>query len=252
MEEAAALRQVERMLREGADLIDIGAYSSRPGADDIPEELETERIVRAVRAAKNSFPEARISVDSFRSGVARAAVSEGAALINDISGGQADRQMLTAASELRVSYIGMHMRGNPRTMSSLTEYEDLTKELIYYFSKLKSEAAEAGITDLVIDPGFGFAKTREQNLSLLSKLDLLHALELPLLVGLSRKSFIYKTLETEAEQALNGTTVAHTMALLKGAHILRVHDVREAVECVRVLEALGEVRTGAAERSGSN
>ncbi len=237
-----ALNQAGRMLEEGASIIDVGGYSSRPGAEHISEEEELKRVIPAIRAIKSGFSDARISIDTFRSEVARAAVQEGAALINDISGGQADNLMLSTAARLGVPYIGMHMRGTPKTMTRLTEYEQVTRDLAHYFSDMKARAIAEGITDLIIDPGFGFAKTQEQNFQLLQELDHLSWLELPVLVGVSRKSFIYRTLERTAEEALNGTTVVHTLALLKGAHILRVHDVSEAQDCIRLLEACGAWR----------
>lgn len=237
-----ALNQAGRLLEEGASIIDVGGYSSRPGAEHISEEEELKRVIPAIRAIKSGFSDARISIDTFRSEVARAAVQEGAALINDISGGQADNLMLSTAARLGVPYIGMHMRGTPKTMTRLTEYEQVTRDLAHYFSDMKARAIAEGITDLIIDPGFGFAKTQEQNFQLLQELDHLAWLELPVLVGVSRKSFIYRTLERTAEEALNGTTVVHTLALLKGAHILRVHDVREAQDCIRLLEACGARR----------
>ncbi len=235
-----AVKQAGRMLEEGATIIDVGGYSSRPGADHISEEEELKRVIPAIKAIKSSYSEARISIDTFRSEVARAAVQEGAALINDISSGQADSQMLTVAAHLGVPYIGMHMRGTPKTMTGLTEYEHVTRDLVHYFSDLKARAILEGITDLIIDPGFGFAKTPEQNFQLLRELDHFAWLDLPVLVGVSRKSFIYKTLGRTAEEALNGTTVIHTLALLKGAHILRVHDVREAQDCIRLLNVYND------------
>lgn len=235
-----ALNQAARMLQEGADFIDVGGYSTRPGALDIPEEEELRRVLPVITSLRKEFPEVRISIDTFRSGVARAAVGAGASIINDISGGQADPAMLETAADLSVPYIGMHTRGTPETMNRLNQYEDLVRDLIQYFSRLQLEAATAGINDLVIDPGFGFAKGPAQNFELLSHLERFAALELPILVGLSRKSFIYKTLETDPEHALNGTTAMHSIALLKGAHILRVHDVREAVECIRLMESMSK------------
>ena len=214
----------------------MGGYSSRPGASDVPSEEEIRRVIPAIRAVTRELPEAIISVDTFRSEVAQAAVEEGAAMINDISGGELDEKMLETAGTLAVPYICMHMRGTPATMSSMTDYQDITRDLISYFSDKIDRANKAGINDIILDPGFGFAKTRQQNFELLDELTHLKVLQKPLLVGLSRKSMVYKTLNTDASNALNGTTVLHTAALLKGADILRVHDVKEAVECVRLIE----------------
>jgi len=232
------LRQAEEMLTQGATFLDMGGYSSRPGASDVQSGEEIRRVIPAIRAVAGEFPEAVISVDTFRSEVAQAAVEEGAALINDISGGEMDEKMLETAGNLSVPYICMHMRGTPATMSSMTDYQDITHDLISYFSDKIGQANKAGINDLILDPGFGFAKTRGQNFKLLDELTHLKVLEKPVLVGVSRKSMVYKTLDTDPESALNGTTVLHTVALLKGADILRVHDVKEAVECVRLVEHL--------------
>ena len=227
-----------KMLEEGATFIDVGAYSSRPGADDISEEEELNRMLPVVESLVKNFPEILISVDSFRSKVARAAVEAGAALINDISAGNLDPEMMKTVGELQVPYIMMHMRGNPKTMKDMNEYNDLTEDVLFYFSEKISEARDCGINDLVIDPGFGFSKNIPQNFELLSSLELFRNLDLPILSGLSRKSLIYKTFKTGPEEALNGTTVLNTISLMKGADILRVHDVKEAVECVKLVEQL--------------
>ena len=232
------LKQAEKMLEEGALFLDIGGYSSRPGADDVSEEEEIKRVVPAIEALVKHFPQAVISIDSFRSAVARRALEAGAHLINDISGGQRDPAIWEVAREQQVPYIAMHMRGTPQTMQQQTEYGDLMKELLLYFSQLKSKAASLGLNDLIIDPGFGFAKNREQNFKLLAQLELLHSLGLPVLIGLSRKSMIYKTLETTPEKALNGSTALHAIALYKGAQIIRTHDVAEARECVRLVKEM--------------
>lgn len=228
------LLHAEKMLKEGADFIDVGAYSSRPGAVDISEEEELSRLVPVVQLLLKEFPEALLSIDTFRSEIARQAVENGAAIINDISGGSLDPEMLKTVAELQVPYILMHMRGNPKNMKDLNQYDDLAKDLLFYFSEKISEARDLGINDLIIDPGFGFSKNIAQNFELMSKLELFKNLNLPLLSGISRKSLIYKTFHTTPNEALNGTTVLNTISLLKGAHILRVHDVKEAVECVKL------------------
>ena len=232
------LSRTEAMLEEGATFIDIGAYSSRPGATDISEEEELSRLLPVVEELVEKFPDIILSIDTFRSGVAKKAVEAGAAIINDISAGNLDQQMMKTVAELQVPYIMMHMRGNPKTMKDLNDYEDLTQDILFYFSEKISLARDLGINDLIVDPGFGFSKNIAQNFELLNKLELFQNLDLPLLAGLSRKSLIYKTFSTTPDEALNGTTVLNTVSLLKGANILRVHDVREAVECVKLLERL--------------
>jgi dihydropteroate synthase len=232
------LRQAEGMLNEGAAFLDIGGYSSRPGADDVSETEELQRVLPAVEAIIKEFPEAIISVDSFRSKVAKSAIEAGAAIVNDISGGTKDIEMLSAVSKLKVPFIAMHMRGTPQTMSQLTEYTNITRDVLAYFSERLAAARAAGIDDIIADPGFGFAKTRAQSFELLNNLELFKHLEVAYLIGVSRKSMIYKTIETTADNALNGTTALHAIALLKGASILRVHDVQEAVECVSLLQAM--------------
>jgi dihydropteroate synthase len=234
------LKQVERMLNEGATFVDIGGYSSRPGADNVSETEELQRVLPAIEAVIKEFPETLISVDSFRSKVAKSAVETGAAIVNDISGGTRDPEMLSTVSKLKVPFIAMHMRGTPQTMTQLTDYKNVTRDVLKYFSKRLAMARAAGINDIIADPGFGFAKTREQSFELLNNLELFKHLDVPYLIGVSRKSLIYKTLETTAENALNGTTALHAIALLKGASILRVHDVREAVECVKLMQLLSE------------
>lgn len=232
------LNQAEKMLDDGATFLDIGGYSSRPGADEIPEKEESQRILRAMEIILNKFPETLISVDTFRSKVAKEAIENGAAIINDISGGTLDHEMYRTVSQLKVPYILMHMRGNPKNMTSLTDYKNVTTEVLEDLSKKICLARASGISDIVVDPGFGFAKTREQSFQLLNNLEMFKNLEVPLLVGVSRKSFIYKTLGTSPTEALNGTTSINTIALLKGASILRVHDVKEAMECVKLYENL--------------
>ncbi len=232
------LRQTEKMLREGAAFIDVGAYSSRPGADHVSEEVELSRILPIVELLLKEFPEALLSIDTFRSNVARKCVAAGAAMINDISGGSLDPKMIATIGSLKVPYIMMLMRGTPQTMSGLTDYENLLKSILFYFSEKIAQAREAGIVDLVLDPGFGFAKTLEQNYQLLKNLNLLQQLDYPLLVGVSRKSMIYKLLDQSPAEALNGTTALNMYSLTRGANILRVHDVKEAVECVQLYQQL--------------
>lgn len=232
------LKQAERMLKDGATFLDIGGYSSRPGASDVTETEELRRILPAIQAVIKEFPESNISIDTFRSEVAKAAIEAGAALVNDISGGTRDVDMLSAVATLQVPFIAMHMRGTSKTMIKLTDYKNVTQAVLKYFSERLAAARAAGINDIVVDPGFGFAKTRAQSFELLENLELFSHLEVPYLIGVSRKSMIYKTLETTAQNALNGTTALHAIALFKGASILRVHDVKEAVECVRLLQSV--------------
>jgi dihydropteroate synthase len=224
--------QVEKMLNDGATFIDIGAYSSKPNADFVSEAEELQRIVPIVNLILKHFPETLISIDTFRSEVAKVCIENGAAIINDISAGNLDDKMLEIIAKYNVPYIMMHMRGTPQTMQSMTNYENIVKEMLFYFSEKVAKSRSLGINDLIVDPGFGFAKTIEQNYEVLQKLDLFSLLELPILVGFSRKSMIYKALNSNAENALNGTTVLNSIALTKGAKILRVHDVKEAMECV--------------------
>ncbi len=236
--EAELLKQVEKMLGEGASFIDLGAYSSRPGAKAISEEEELRRILPAVQSLIRSFPEILLSVDTFRASVASECLDSGAALINDISAGQADEAMIPLVAKRRIPYIIMHMKGTPQNMQKQTDYEDLTGELLYYFSERVALARSEGIQDLIIDPGFGFAKDRDQNYELLKDLHVFRTLGLPILVGLSRKSMIYNTLDIKAEEALNGTTALHMFALTQGANILRAHDVKEAMECIQLFEKI--------------
>ena len=232
--EKRILQQVERMLTEGATFIDVGAYSSRPGAKHISEEDELSRLMPALASILTRFPEILISVDTFRSGIAQKAVQAGAAMINDISAGQLDEQMLDVVAELQVPYCMMHMPGTPQNMQNSTNYSDVLQEIMHFFTKRIQLARTKGINDLILDVGFGFGKTLEQNYMLLKNLDLFQSLDLPLLIGLSRKSMLYKLLELAPEDALNATSVANTLALTKGANILRVHDVKEAVQCIKI------------------
>jgi len=233
----AAIDQVRTMLDDGATFIDVGAYSSRPGAVDISVEEEELRLIPVIEQLVTLFPEIIISVDTFRASVARKAIAAGAAIINDISAGQLDPEMMSTVGELGVPYIMMHMRGTPQTMKELAVYENITKEVLHYFSERVAVARSHKINDLIVDPGFGFAKTANHSFELLNKLAIFKQLDLPILAGVSRKSMIYKTLETSPDKALNGTTVLNTIAINKGAHILRVHDVKEAMEVVTLCEA---------------
>ena len=233
--EEEIISQVGKMLAEGATFIDIGAYSSKPSAEFVTEQEEIERIVPAIELILKHFPEALLSIDTFRAEVAKASIESGAAIINDIAAGELDDKMFDVIADYNVPYIMMHMRGNPQTMQSLTEYDDIVKEMLFYFSEKVKLARSLGINDLILDPGFGFAKTTDQNYEVLQKMELFNLLDLPVLAGVSRKSMIYKTLNNTAQEALNGTTVLNTIALTKGAKILRVHDVKEAVECVTLL-----------------
>lgn len=230
------LSQVGKMLEEGATFIDIGAYSSKPNAEFVSEEEERSRILPVVQSILKQFPDALLSIDTFRSGIASVCIENGAAIINDISAGNLDEKMMDVVAKHNVPYIMMHMRGTPQTMQSLTNYENIVKEIVFYFSEKVSKARSLGINDLIIDPGFGFAKTLEQNYEVLRNLELFQMLDLPILAGISRKSMVYKPLGVTANEALNGTTVLNTIALTKGANILRVHDVKEAVECVKLFE----------------
>lgn len=232
------LTSVEGMLNEGATFIDAGAYSSRPNADDVSQDEEISRILPVVQLILKYFPDTLISIDTFRSEVAKQCINAGAALINDISAGKLDDYMLQTVANLKVPYIMMHMRGTPKTMQQQTNYNNIIKDITYYFSERLAAAKALGIIDVIIDPGFGFAKTTEQNFEILNALELFKIIDKPLLAGVSRKSMIYKTLNSTASEALNGTSVLNTIALQKGAKILRVHDVKEAVECVKLIKAL--------------
>ncbi|BDU25854.1 dihydropteroate synthase [Flavobacterium sp. GSB-24] len=232
------ISQIDKMISEGAAFIDIGAYSSKPSAEFVSEQEEIDRIVPAIELILKHFPKALLSIDTFRAEVAKASIESGAAIINDIAAGELDDKMFDVIAKYNVPYIMMHMRGNPQTMQSLTRYDDIIKEMLFYFSEKVKKARALGINDLILDPGFGFAKTTDQNYEVMQKMELFNVLELPILVGISRKSMIYKTLNNTAQEALNGTTFLNTIALTKGAKILRVHDVKEAVECVALFEKM--------------
>ncbi|SNZ01813.1 dihydropteroate synthase [Flagellimonas pacifica] len=237
-DESIILRQVEQMLADGATFIDMGAYSSRPGAEHVSEDQELQRMLPILELILDNFPETLISIDTFRSKVASESLQRGAALINDISAGNLDSNMFATIAQYQVPYIMMHLKGTPQSMQKKAVYDDLIKDLRYYFSEKMSETTAHKINDVIIDPGFGFAKTTEQNYTLLNHLDLFRTFKVPLLIGLSRKSMIYKVLKSSPKEALNGSTALHTITLLKGANILRVHDVKEAKECVMLVEAL--------------
>ena len=236
--EKEILTQAEKMLTEGADILDLGAYSSRPGATDISVEEEKQRLIPAVKLIVKHFPEAVISVDTFRASIAKKAIESGAHIINDISGGNLDQEMFKTVGKLGVPYILMHMKGTPQTMKDLTDYVDLCSEIKLYFSEKIAQLKQAGVKDIVLDLGFGFAKNIPQNFELLKQLADFRTLGFPILAGLSRKSMIYKTLDIDANEALNGTTVLNTIALLNGASILRVHDVKEAREAILLINKI--------------
>ena len=237
------LAKVQQFIDEGASIIDLGGYSTRPGAADISVEEEISRVIPVVQFIREHFRAIPLSVDTFRSQVARAALEQGASMVNDVSGATADDLMLDLIAEYQVPYVGMHMRGTPQTMNTLTDYQDIVFEIRYFFSTLAEEAAKRNINDLIIDPGLGFAKTIAQNFHLLYHLDAFKLLELPVLIGLSRKSMIYKTLNTTPENALNGSSALHMAALERGAHLLRVHDVKEAQECIKLFTQLRDAAT---------
>jgi len=236
--EKEILAQVEKMISEGATFIDVGAYSSRPGAKHISENEELERIVPIIKRLVKKFPDILLSIDTFRSEIAKRCINEGASLINDISAGNMDDKMFKTVAQLQVPYILMHMQGTPQNMQGNPQYENVVKELIFYFSKKIYELRNLGLNDMIIDVGFGFGKTIKHNFEILDKLELFQSLETPSLVGLSRKSMLYKTLKTSPEKALNATTTANTIAILKGANILRVHDVKEAIEAIEIVSQL--------------
>jgi len=236
--EKAILAQVKKMLNDGVTFVDVGAYSSKPNAETVSETEELLRILPIVKLLVSTFPEIIISIDTFRSEVAKQCIEAGAAMINDISSGLIDSNMLSTVAKLNVPYIMMHMRGTPQTMQQETDYDDILKTILFYFSERIASARQLGIKDIIIDPGFGFAKTREQNFELLNNLEGFKIADLPLLAGISRKSMIYKTLNITPQEALNGTTALNMIALQKGSKILRVHDVKEAMECVKLYEQL--------------
>ena len=239
MDEQTLVDRVRQLLADGADVLDVGACSTRPGSESVSEQGEMERLQWALGIIRREAPDAIISVDTYRAEVARRCVEEwGTDIINDISGGMLDKEMFATVARLNVPYVLMHMRGTPETMSSLTDYQNVTAEVLEWLARRIDELRQMGVADVIADPGFGFAKTVEQNYEMLARLDAFHALEAPLLVGVSRKRMIYTPLHCDADNALNGTTVINTIALLHGAHILRVHDVKAAAEAVALTTLL--------------
>lgn len=229
-------QRVKQMMNDGADMIDIGGYSSRPGANNVSTEEEMNRLRRGLRIIRKLYPDVPVSVDTFRADVARMCIEEeGADIINDISGGMMDRQMFRTVAQLHVPYIMMHMQGTPDSMQLAPHYDNLRQEVMLYFAERIDRLCQMGVKDIIVDPGFGFGKTMEHNYELMAHLEDFHVFGLPLLVGISRKSMIYKLLGGTPQTSLNGTTVLNTIALTKGAHILRVHDVKEAVEAKRIV-----------------
>lgn len=237
--EEAVRKRVRQIVDEGGSMIDVGAYSSRPGAEDVSAEEEMARLRRSMKIVREVASEIPVSVDTFRADVAKMAVEElGVDIVNDISGGELDKAMFETVAKMGVPYILMHMKGTPQTMQEAPHYDDLMKEVMLYFAERIQRLRDLGQKDIVLDPGYGFAKTIDHNYELLRHQDMLQVFELPLLVGVSRKSMIYRLLGSSPEEALNGTTVLNTIALQKGARILRVHDVREAVETVRLMSKI--------------
>ena len=234
------LLHIEKMLLEGADIIDIGAASTRPGAKLISKADELSIIERVLKSVRKEYPEIIISIDTYYANVAKYSIENGADIINDISGGEIDNEMFRTIADLKVPYILMHMKGTPENMNQFTHYNNIIQEMILYFSEKVNKLKLLGVNDIIIDPGFGFSKTLDNNYKLMNQLEVFHFLELPVLVGISRKSMINKVLETNATEALNGTTVLNTIALQKGANILRVHDVKEAVETLKILNMLNK------------
>ena len=232
------LLQAEKMLKDGATFLDLGGYSSRPGAQYVSEKEEINRVLPVVKVLLKEFPKSILSIDTFRSEVANEGILAGASMINDISAGKLDEQMFKIVAHHQVPYIMMHMKGSPETMMQNTTYNNLTKEVLFYFSERIAKARSFGINDLIADPGFGFSKTVDQNYELFNNLELFKNLDIPLLVGVSRKSMIQKKINTTAEESLNGTTALHAIAIQKGASILRVHDVKEAFETISLLQNL--------------
>jgi dihydropteroate synthase len=231
---SSVLEQAGKMLADGATFLDLGAYSSRPGAADISAQEEIDRLLPAVEAIATKYPEAVLSIDTFRAAVAEAAINSGAHIINDISGGELDSGMFATVAKLQVPYILMHMKGTPQNMVQQAEYENVFDEVFDYFVKKYRQLKQLGVKDVIIDPGFGFAKKAEHSYTLMKRLQEFNVLQLPVLVGISRKRMIYNELGITAEDALNGTTALNAIALTKGADILRVHDVKEAVETVKI------------------
>lgn len=241
-DERSMLKRVESMLDEGADFIDVGGFSTRPGAEDVSEAEELSRILAAVRPIRKSFPNVRLSIDTFRASVVKRIIEAvGPSIINDISGGDLDAEMFKTVADLRVPYIMMHMQGTPQNMQDNPQYDDVVKDIMMLFAEKVKQLRLLGVNDIILDPGFGFGKSVENNYELINQLDAFELFELPILVGVSRKSMIWRCLDCSAEESLNGTSVVHTLALLGGASILRVHDVKEAVECIKIVEKLKSI-----------
>lgn len=241
IDEETLIGRISQMLAEGADILDIGACSTRPGSEQVSAQGEMERLQWALGIIRRMAPDTILSVDTYRADVARRCVEEwGVDIINDISGGTLDAAMFQTVARLHVPYVLMHMRGTPDTMASLTDYDDVTADVLQWMARRIDELRQMGVADVIADPGFGFAKNLEQNFEMLARLEAFHALDAPLLVGVSRKRMIYTSLDCTADEALNGTTVINTMALERGAHILRVHDVKAAVEAVKLTALLRE------------
>lgn len=238
-EDAVLLSRIQSFISQGVDIVDVGAVSTRPDANDVGEIVEMERMNNAVKLIKMHFPDLLISVDTYRSRVAKSAVQNGAHIINDVSGGNLDEEMFRTVAELKVPYVLMHSRGNPKNMQQLTDYENVTMEVVKELSEKIEVLLKLGVNDIIIDPGFGFAKTLEQNFKLLDDLSYFSVLNYPILAGLSRKSMIYKTLDCSPNDSLNGTTALNMVALMRGANILRVHDVKEAKETVKLFQKMG-------------
>jgi dihydropteroate synthase len=236
------LEHTQQMIDEGADIIDIGAYSTRPGATDVSEQDEMERLVNVIKSVRKQFPEVLISADTFRASIASKAIDAGANIINDISGGTMDDAMFSTIAKLKVPYILMHIQGTPKTMQQNPHYENVTEDVFAFFTSKLKELKELGVSKVILDPGFGFGKTLEQNYQLLGNFEKFNSIGLPVLVGFSRKSMVCKLLKVNPEEALNGTSVLNTIALEKGAKILRVHDVKEAKEAVMIVEYFKKVK----------
>jgi len=234
----ALLTRAKQMIRDGAAILDIGGQSTRPGSELISADEELTRVIPAIQAVHTAFPEAVISVDTFYAKVATEAVRAGASIVNDISAGSLDEELIDTVASLNVPYILMHMQGTPQTMQTDPQYENVCREVLDFFVRKTAVLRGKGIKDIVLDPGFGFGKTASHNFTLLKNLDLFKILDLPILLGVSRKGFIYRTLGTDAEQALNGTTVLNTVGLLNGANILRVHDVKQATEAIQLTRSI--------------
>ena len=243
MGEDGILKQAEKMLREGADMLDIGGQSTRPNSKRIAAGEELKRVIAAVESLHYNFPDAIISIDTFYSAVAKEAVNAGASIVNDVSAGSIDNMMISTVAKLNVPYVCMHIKGTPENMQQNAHYENVTREVLDYFIAKTHECRSAGIKDIIIDPGFGFGKTIEHNFELLKNLFVFKMLDCPLLLGISRKSTIYKTLGSTPEEALNGTTVLNTVGLMNAANILRVHDVKEAKEAIKLLSEMGYYET---------